>query len=332
METQNVQLDSVSLISGDRFVRRTHLLMLLACSAMLQTGLFAASSIELHSHPRELEVLYQNRTILSYPFGTNQFKPYVRSLVTLDGVDLLRDAPADHLHHHGLMYAVKVNDINFWEEAPNAGHQVPQADFVRDFKRNPDGHAVAQFSQMLHWVTATNAAVPDTTPVALLIEKRTIALTVLAQSEQLLLDWRSDFGLGPQTPQVKLTGTTYHGLGMRFRAEFDGVASRRNSEDHPYPQEGVQGVLPARWMAVSHVVAGRPYTLTLFQHPDNPGNPRFFSMQKPFAYLSATQGLDEAPLTYRAGDRWTLRYLLVVSPGRPSKEQLDRHYAAFTQP
>ena len=45
--------------------------------------------------------------------GTNQFKPYVRELYSLNGVNLLRDAPADHLHHHGLMYTIRVNDLNF---------------------------------------------------------------------------------------------------------------------------------------------------------------------------------------------------------------------------
>jgi hypothetical protein len=85
-------------------------------------------------------------------------------------------------------------------------------------------------------------------------------------------------------------------------------------------------------MAVSHVAAGRPFTLALFNHPSNPGKARFFSMQKPFTYLSATQGLDETPLTYRTGDRWSIKYLLLVSPGRPSKALLDRQYDLFIRP
>jgi hypothetical protein len=333
METQIVQLDSLSLATRRlRASGRFRGVLLALAIAVVPTALRAASSMQLHAEPRLLEILHEQRTVLTYPFATNLFKPYVRELITLDGVDLLRDAPADHLHHHGLMYGIKVNDINFWEEAPHAGRQVPQADLVRDVKKLSDGRSLAQFTQVLHWVSSTNAGVPDTTPVALLIEKRTIGLTIQAASERLYLEWRSEFTVGPGTPLVTLTGSSYHGLGIRFRADFDGVAERFNSEALPYPEDGLQGVLPTRWMAVSHVVAGRPYTLTLFQHPANPGQLRFFSMQKAFTYLSATQGLDEAPLIYRAGDRWTIRHLLLVSPGRLSQEQLDRQYESFAQP
>ncbi len=58
-----------------------------------------------------------------YAFATNQFKPYVRELYTLRGENVLRDAPPDHLHHHGLMYAVWVNGINFWEERGAPGFE-----------------------------------------------------------------------------------------------------------------------------------------------------------------------------------------------------------------
>jgi hypothetical protein len=292
----------------------------------------AASTILLHAEPRSLEVLHNNRTLLTYPFATNQFKPYVRELISLDGVDLLRDAPADHLHHHGLMYGIKVNDINFWEEAPKAGRQIPQAELIREVKKDSVGRPLSLFKQVLHWIGSDPDTAPDTSPLALLIENRTIAVAVDAATEQIHLEWQSDFTVGPATPQVILTGSSYHGLGIRFRADFDGVAERRNSDNLPYPDDGQQGVLPARWMAVSHVTAGRPYTLTLFNHPSNPGNPRFFSMQKPFTYLSATQGLDEAPLSYRSGDRWSIKYLLLVSPRRMSNEQLDRQYESFARP
>ena len=56
-----------------------------------------------------LEVRYKGQKILVYAFATNQFKPYVRELYTLRGENVTRDAPPDHLHHHGLMYAVYVN-------------------------------------------------------------------------------------------------------------------------------------------------------------------------------------------------------------------------------
>jgi hypothetical protein len=61
--------------------------------------------------------------------------------------------------------------------------------------------------------------------------------------------------------------------------------------------------------------------LVMFGSPDNArGSPAFFTMLDPFAYLSATQGLDKQPLQYAARDKFSLSYLLTVysankSPG-----------------
>ena len=48
-----------------------------------------------------------------------------------------------------------------------------------------------------------------------------------------------------------------------------------------------------------------------------------FAMKTPFAYLSATQGLDREPLHYRRGETFELNYLLVLYPGPRSARELD---------
>ena len=68
-----------------------------------------------------LEVRYKGNKLLVYAFATNQYKPYVRELYTLRGENVTRDAPPDHLHHHGLMYAVNINGVNYWEERVTPG-------------------------------------------------------------------------------------------------------------------------------------------------------------------------------------------------------------------
>lgn len=51
---------------------------------------------------------------------------YVAEFSPPDGGNVLRDAPPDHPHHHGLMYAVKVNGLSFWEEI--SGSNFPRFD------------------------------------------------------------------------------------------------------------------------------------------------------------------------------------------------------------
>ena len=57
----------------------------------------------------------------------NPNKPYIAQLFAPGDkpVPLLDDSPADHFHHHGLMFALNVDDTDFWAEKDikNAGRQ-----------------------------------------------------------------------------------------------------------------------------------------------------------------------------------------------------------------
>ena len=95
------------------------MLAALSVFAEAQTaGAASASPFQSSIRPEQgtLEITWQGRRLLLYAFQTNQFKPYVREFYTLKGDNVLVDSPPDHLHHHGLMYAIRVNGVNFWEE------------------------------------------------------------------------------------------------------------------------------------------------------------------------------------------------------------------------
>jgi hypothetical protein len=311
--------------------------ILLILTGLLLMGHVRASaadsefSLLLRPEARELEVRHRERPVLVYSFGTNQFKPYVRELYTLDGFNVLRDAPADHLHHHGLMYAIRVNGINFWEETAQSGHQIPRGELIREVKHDPRGRHQARFSHQIFWVPPDAVGAPEPAPLALLNEVRTITVMVQPDTEEVAVQWKSDFEVGPAAQAVVLTGATYHGLGLRLPAEFDGTAQRQSSAGLPFLPAGGDQVLSARWVAASEPVGGRACTVALFHHPDNAGKPRVFSMVNPFAYLSATQGLDEAPLEYGSGDRFTVQHLLTVTPRRLSDSALERRLQVWSE-
>jgi hypothetical protein len=289
-------------------------------------------SMDLRPGTHELEIQYKGQRLLTYAFAPRQFKPYVRELYSLRGQNVLLDAPPDHLHHHGLMYAVKVNGINFWEEATNAGWQRPLAELSRRVGRHPAGSPQAEFAQTICWVAGPDGAAPNPAAVALLVEQRTITVTVQESAEEVALEWRSDFAVGPASPRVTLTGAVYHGLGVRFALPFNLTARRQNSARLPYSAEGKQDITPASWASVSHPLAGQDITLTVFDHPDNAAEPRFFSMLNPFTYLSATQGLDAQPLEYGPGATFSLRYLITVHGGTPASTWLEQRSQRWRRP
>lgn len=265
--------------------------------------------------PGELEIQYQHKRILIYAFATNQFKPYVKELYTLTGQNVLLDAPADHLHHHGLMFAIRVNGINFWEEVGDPGRQRSMRILLN--KSDPNQ---ASFAEVVEW-TATASNIP------LLYETRTISISVNSATKEVALDWQSNFQVGAMP--VKLTGSAYNGLGLRLPESFNQVAHHRNSAGLPYTPEAKWDVTPADWSAVAGSLNGTEATVALFAAPSTKGDTRFFTMLNPFAYLSVTQNLDKQPLDYGPGDKFSVRYLLTIYPESKSSEFLNRRHRAW---
>ncbi len=268
-------------------------------------------------------ITYKGHNLMVYEFAPRKFKPYVKELATLDGFNLLRDAPFDHLHHHALMYGIRVNGLNFWEETPGCGVEKAIATAEPEIRTGRDGRPQVVLRQTLHWVPPQDAFLPDTSTVALLVEQRTLTLTVDEPQKEVALHWKSEFAVGGRTNQVVLGGANYHGLGMRFLKELDPVAAHLNAGAPPDLGGGKQDVSAHKWGSVAFNQPGHPATVVLFGHPSNArGDSQFFTMKTPFAYLSATQGLDKEPLTYHSGDTFTLNYLIALYPELKSPESL----------
>lgn len=278
----------------------------------------------------QLIVAYEGQRLLLYAFAANQFKPYVKELYTLTGDNVLRDAPADHLHHHGLMYGITVNGVNFWEEGPNAGRQQGAQPPLGSLTITAAGLPQAVILHSLHWVPGNVPRTADPAAAAWLNEQRLLTLTVDAARQEVSLEWRSEFQVGPGVEKATLSGADYHGLGLRFPGSLDRVARHQNAGNLPYPTQGKRDVLEAVWSAVSGPVNGTNATIAVFSRPTETRGPtQFFTMLEPFTYLSATQGLDQAPLEYAAGERFKIRYLVTVQPGLPPPATLARRYQVW---
>lgn len=275
---------------------------------------------------QEVEIRYRGTPLLRYAMASTNYKPYVKELRTLAGDNLLLDAPPDHLHHHGLMYAITVNGTNFWEEQIAPGVQRLLAVPSRMVGATPDGRPRATFAHPLAWVAGPHREHTNALSVALLLERRTLTLVVDPAAREVALYWASEFAVGPAAEQVTLSGTAYHGLGMRLVRDFDLRAQHLNSEGAPYSAEQKGDVIPARWAATLGRLGEREVMAAILAGPHNAGPSRFFSMRNPFAYLSATQGLDEKPLTYRRGERFRLDYLVLARADHPGPEGLEARY------
>ncbi|MBL9134999.1 MAG: PmoA family protein [Verrucomicrobiales bacterium] len=271
------------------------------------------------------QLTFRGRPLMTYVFAGEQFKPYVQALHTLRGENVIRDAPSDHLHHHGLMYAIRVNGANFWEERAPAGRQIALGPPTLTVARTDTGLPSAWLVQELDWQTSDGSG----PAVTLLHERREIRLTVNPGVEEVALEWRSQFEVDRGVERAVLHGADYHGLGIRFPEEFDKVAEFQNSEGVPYSEAQTWDVRPAAWTAVSGRVSGREAMLVLAGHPSNAGVGSFFSMRNAFAYLTATQSLGRQPISYQRGAKFDVRYLVLVYPAAQNRAYLTGRLAPW---
>lgn len=298
------------------------------------TGRAADSPLTTESgNGAEWIVKWKGQTVCVYTYGADQMKPYIRELYTLRGDNVLRDSPADHKHHHALMYGIKVNDVNFWEETPGCGLQKPILEPTRRLVKGPGGIPCASFSQTLLWVTAADAPKAATPTDALLVEQRQLTVGVDEAQREVAVRWYSEFALGGKATSATLGGANYHGLGARFLQELDPLATHYVAGKPVDTSGSRQDLSKAPWAAVVFDRPNKPATFVMAGNPANArGDSTFFAMKQPFAYLSATQALDKEPITHPATGRWKLGYAVLVYPEAKIPENLGQRLSLWFPP
>ena len=299
-------------------------------AVVLLSQALAENTIDITTNEDVLSIQADSTPLLLYRYNNVPFKPYIQKLFSPSGVNILRDAPFDHLHHHALMYAVKVDGVNFWEETPTAGKQIHKSfsnitSKVETNTQNDKQHQVhhAAFTELIDW--------NDSSGKLLLKEKRTIEVHLAADLDATLLTWQSEFELPEGTESATLTGAHYHGLGLRFIRSMDATGEFRNADGKAGTVfRGDERLVRSRWCAYTAKAEGKEVTVAMFDDPDNERHPAtWFTMSKPFAYLSATLNLHEPAvggLKVVSGEPLVLRYAVAIWDGRAKTDDIEKLY------
>ncbi len=296
---------------------------LLVCAALgtFTTTPSAGETFQTRGTDQTVTVRLGDRELLRYQHAPRPFKPYVHSWYTPEGRQVLRDAPADHLHHHGLMFAVGADGVNFWEEPAQAGKQVPVGG-PRITSRSENDRLTATISQELQWQNAEGDP--------LMLESRKVTLRPNSLPNASLLEWETRLEPAEGQSPLELWGRNYFGLGLRMVASMDQEGEFRNAEGDPgEAATGSQRIQRGVWCAYTAHIDDHPVTIAMFDHPDNPRPVSWFTMTAPFAYLSATLGLDQERLSLTEGQVLQLRYAVIAWDGRPSEEEIAAAYQAW---
>ncbi len=316
-DTRRVQGGTGKLVYG--CMNRRMLLLLLLC-LHLSGCLLADTAPNARIDPATILIGADEQPILRYRYGDVRFKPYVKELFTPSGVNILLDSPPDHVHHRGLMLALGIDGIDFWGESEGCGYQKHVSLQPPRTVKNNLTEAIS-FTEEINWVR------PDSDKT-LVKEKRTITAGRTDKGNATLVSWRSVFTLAEGIDAVKFDGRHYFGLGLRFIRAMDAAGTFLNADDaKAQTYRGNEELVRSRWCAYTVSIEGKPVTVAMFDAPKNPRHPAmWFTMKKPFAYLSATLGLHKEPLDLRQGRQLNLRYAVVLWDAEVKPEKIEATY------
>ncbi len=302
-----------------------------AANAGAQTAADPATSVQqlrVDDDRTSLTVRTHQGVLLRYRYGGDIFKPYVAELHLPDGRNILRDSPPDHKHHHALMFAWNVDNVEFWGEEGPVGRQVHQRFATCSVESDP----IAKSATRVRIVEDIDWVGPDRKTV-LLKERRQLLIPQDPRLADRCLTWQAAFSTPDPHRDVTITGRDYLGLGVRFLQSMDTGGRFLNSRGET-AVERVNGST-APWCAFSAKTSttnGQPVTLAVMDDPKNPRHPaHWFAMTQGFAYLSATLGLKSEPFVLKAGTRLVLRYGIAVWTGAPEPEKITRVYEQWSQ-
>ncbi len=283
-----------------------------------------------------LALINHDRVVWQFNYGKNLAKPFFHPVALTDGTVLTAPSPADHPWHRALWFSWKmVNGVNYWEENPAMGKSQGITD-VRAAKVSPsaDGSARIELAIDYH---------PPGAP-AVLTEDRLIEVSAPDNTGAYRIDWHSAFTAGEKDVLLQggSAGGGYAGLSVRIsQASRDWVLidseGRRDVDTGPANPMGIAANTHgkrARWMDFSLVDAatGQPCGIAILDHPSNPRHPsqwhNVMAAAGRFGYFSPAMLWSE-PYKLPAGQRFTLRYRILVHPGRGAKDVIENEWRAF---
>lgn len=303
---------------------RSLLLALLAClGGLAQSGL-QAGDVQTVDKQGVTTVTCDGKLVLEYRSQAHPMKVYVSQWTTPQGTQVLRDSPHDHVHHRALMYALGIDDCDFWSEEPadQYGKQVP-ADGTSLSSTSTNGRLRTVIRQAINWI--------NTKDIVLAVESREITAEQGVLEGASLLTWQTTLTPTEEKPEVELWGRHYFGLGMRFVESMDkGARFVTSGDDLGTVVRGSEKLTRATWCAIHAQADGEPVTIAMFDHPDNPRHPAtWFTMNDPFAYITATLDLEREKMTISRDKPLRVKYGVAAWDGDTDKAVIEQAYQSW---
>lgn len=276
--------------------------MLAAASAM--------ASVVIVEKPNAISAELNGKTLWTYHHDPAEGKPYIHPLASTDGTVFTDLRPADHPWHRAVWFSWKhINGVNYWEEDRKT-HKSPGETRIVRIDRTISTEKNVHLKLDLVYA-------PAGTDDIVLKENRTLVISAPDADGVYHIKWSSTFHAQekdavlertpvPGEPNGKNHGG-YAGWSVRMnknmlKGRFINSAGKTNA-----PRAA------AKWNVFQADEGGG---LVFRDHPDNISHPSTkWYVAKGMPYFSPAVIYD-APYTIKAGKSLTLKYSLLVCPGK----------------
>jgi hypothetical protein len=312
----------------------TSLLFFLPVQVQARNAAEPENSYDWRQTDGSLALLNNGRIVWQLNFDKKQGKPYFHPVCLTDGTELTWHRPPDHPWHYGLWFSWKyINGLNYWEEDPKTGLSQGLTE-IKSIEVNPRDDYSTQIAMQLSYSPPEGSEV--------LKEDRRIDVSAPDETGRYRIDWNSRFTAGAadvlldRTPIAGEKGGQswggYAGLSVRIAKN---TTNWRLIDSEAREDLQVHGQ-KARWMDFGGRAAGsEDFSIAIFDHPDNPRHPSpgfvIMDPKVPFGYFSPAL-LFNKPYTLPAGKSFSLKYRILIYPGRADKNVLEAEWKSFSRP
>jgi hypothetical protein len=270
-----------------------------------------------------LALVQAGQVVWQFNYGTNATKPCFHPVAVPGGPVLTWDSPPDHPWHHALWFSWKfIGGVNYWEPDPKTRRSPGLTEWSE-----PQIHAAPDFSARI----VMDLTYRPTNGQPVLTEHRVIAISPPDKDNTYYQDWILTFtaaGADVVFDRTPLPGEPggqpwggYAGLSVRFAKEI--------KDAHAITPEGPVEFADGRYrgkaaaMDYTGVFAGREAGVAILDSAANLNSPSpWYAINDTTMRYFSPAVIQEGPHTLKSTQSFTLRYRVVVHPGRWSAEQL----------
>jgi Methane oxygenase PmoA len=303
---------------------------------------------------RRVDVLVDGAPFTAYIWPRTLKKPVLHPIHTAAGVLVTRGFPpepgerADHPHQVGLWLTYgDVNGYDFWnnseaipsDRAPKMGTIVH-----RGISRNQSGKGTAELDVSADWVIPGGDVILQevtsfrfhAAPGIRMIDRVTLlrpthATVAFPDNKEGLLGLRVQRALeDPSEPSGEFVDASGN-VTKVGKLDAAGATGKYLSSEDKRGKEvwGTRG----RWTMLTGSVGGKPVTVAILDHPDNPGYPTYWHARgyglfaaNPLGQAAFTEGKARLNFTIPSGQSRLFRYRIILLDSIPSPDEMERHF------